>query len=583
MQGLESGPVFGGETPVVGGGPGDGEGVVGGDGVSVGPGVGGRLVLHGEAAPGEVDVQGPHLQAETAGVVQHGARGVEAHGLVVLHGAEELGRVVGLQVGGGVADDGEADRVALVEAVGGETLQLAEDLAGRFLGHAPLHGVVHEGGADLGHLLAALVAGHGAAQGVGLGGGEPRHQLGHPQHLLLVEDDPVGVAQGLGHGGVGQAHLLVAPAPVDERTDHLGLQGPRAVEGDGGDDVVEGALLQARGQVALAGRLQLEEPDRPSVGDDLVGGGVGGSEGVRVDPAAGALPDDVHRLRHRRVGAEPEDVHLDQAQVGDVVLVELDHRHPLRGPLQGSVIGDGLVGDDEAPQVRAQVDGEAVETLHQVEEGPVAGLVLQRALGQFGPLAGQVVAHLGGVAVTGHVLGEGVDLGGSEAHRLGRDAHGHAWRHGVDVGHHGHVLVTEGVVDVVDDLVAAGAAEVHVDVGHLPTVGVEEAFEEQVVTDGLRGGDVEHVTHQGVAGRAAAAAGDASRPGPAHDVVHHQEVVGESHLLDHGELVVEEFQRSGRHRPVEALHPPEAALGQQRVGGLTGRDGHLGEVVGAEF
>ena len=112
---------------------------------------------------------------------------------------------------------------------------------------------------------------------------KPGHQLGHAQHLLLVEDDPVGVAQGLGHGRVGQADLLVAPAAVDEGADHLGLQGSGAVEGDGGDDVVEGLLLQAGGQVALAGRLQLEEADGAAVGDDLVGGGVAGGEGVGVD------------------------------------------------------------------------------------------------------------------------------------------------------------------------------------------------------------------------------------------------------------------------------------------------------------
>ena len=59
--------------------------------------------------------------------------------------------------------------MALVESVGGETLQLAEDLTGGLLRHSPADGAADEGLADLGHLLPAAVAGHGAAEGVGVG------------------------------------------------------------------------------------------------------------------------------------------------------------------------------------------------------------------------------------------------------------------------------------------------------------------------------------------------------------------------------------------------------------------------------
>ena len=126
-------------------------------------------------------------------------------------------------------------------------------------------------------------------------------------------------------------------------------------------------------------------------------------------------------------------------------------------------------------------------------------------------------------------------------------------------------------------------AEVDVDVGHLPAVGVQEAFEKEVVAERLGGRDVEHVADQRVARRPPPRAGDALGAGPADDVVHHQEVVGEAQPLDHLQLVLEQGDGRGRHRAVEALDPAEAALGQQRVGGLVRRDGHLGEVVGAEF
>ncbi len=163
-----------------------------------------------------------------------------------------------LEVGGGVGDDREAHRVALVETVGGEALELAEDLAGGVGRDTVGHRLGHEGLADGGHLLPAAIAGHGAAEHVGLGGVETGHQLCHPQHLLLVEDDAVGVGQRFGHGGVGEGDGLDSPTPVDERPYHLRLQRSGAIEGDGGDDVVEGLLLEPGGQVALTGRLQLE-------------------------------------------------------------------------------------------------------------------------------------------------------------------------------------------------------------------------------------------------------------------------------------------------------------------------------------
>jgi hypothetical protein len=171
---------------------------------------------------------------------------------------------------------------------------------------------------------------------VGVGQVEPGHQLGDAEHLLLVKDHSVGVGDGLGHGGMGETDRLDAPAAVDEGTDHLGLQRTGSVEGDGGDDVVEVPLLEAGGEVALAGRFELEQPDGSPVADDLVGGGVVGGQVVGADEAPGALPDEVDGLRHRRVGTEAKDVHLDEAQGGDVVLVELDDHHPFGGHWRGA-------------------------------------------------------------------------------------------------------------------------------------------------------------------------------------------------------------------------------------------------------
>ena len=303
------------------------------------------------------------------------------------------------------------------------------------------------------------------------------------------------------------------------------------------------------------------------------------------------------RLRDGRVGAEAEDVHLDQAQGGDVVLVELDDHHPLGGPLERGVVGDGPVGDDEAPQVRAQVHGEGVEALDQVEEARVA------ALGRAGapsrgrrrgrrPAAASRAARARrrpGTRGCGRRPRGGARCLARALISVGANPRASATIRTAERGLMVLTLATtatfsvsESLVDVVYHLVPARGTEVHVDVGHLAAVGIEEPLEQQVVADRLAGGDVERVAHDGVAGAAPAAARDAPGARPPDDVVHHQEIMGESHLLDHAELLLEKLHRSGRHRLVAAGDAPEAALGQERVGGLALGDVDLGEVEGAQ-
>ncbi len=126
-------------------------------------------------------------------VVDDVTRAVEAHRLVVEDRSGELGRVVGLEPCARVADDGEARRVRLVEAVGGKPFELAEDL----LGHAELdtatESALDEVALDALHLGSAASFGHRAAQRVGLGEIEAGDGTRDEQDLLLVDDDAVGV------------------------------------------------------------------------------------------------------------------------------------------------------------------------------------------------------------------------------------------------------------------------------------------------------------------------------------------------------------------------------------------------------
>ena len=77
------------------------------------------------------------------------------------------------------------------------------------------------------------------------------------------------------------------------------------------------------------------------------------------------------------------------------------------------------------------------------------------------------------------LLGPRVLLAGGVAERLGHVAHRRLGPVGDDVGHLGRVVAAVALVDVLDDLLAAVALDVDVDVRRAVALGGEEALEQQ--------------------------------------------------------------------------------------------------------
>ncbi len=116
---------------------------------------------------------------------RHGV--VEAHGLVVEKSHDELGRVVALEVGARVGDEGEARRVGLGEAVEREGCDGADDVVGRLPHDPPLGHPSPELSLDVPHALLRALEAHGPAQFLGLAAREAGHGHGHAEELLLEE------------------------------------------------------------------------------------------------------------------------------------------------------------------------------------------------------------------------------------------------------------------------------------------------------------------------------------------------------------------------------------------------------------
>ena len=113
-------------------------------------------------------------------------------------------------------------------------------------------------------------------------------------------------------------------------------------------------------------------------------------------------------------------------------------------------------------------------------------------------------------------------------------------------------------VDVLDDLLAAVALDVDVDVRRAVALGRQEALEQQTERHGIRLGDAEGVADRAVGRAASPLAEDVGAVAELDEVPHDEEVAGEAEALDHLELVVDGVPGAGPQREVFVRRRPLA-------------------------
>ena len=353
------------------------------------------------------------------------------------------------------------------------------------------------------------------------------------------------------------------------------LDGAGPDDGDLDHQIVEFPRLGLVERLLLGSELDLEEADGVDRADHVVDARVVEREGVEVGTDAVAPLDQVQALGDGGEGAQPQQVHLDETEILDVVLVELDHHPALHGgALHRDHVDQRLAGDQHPADVDGEMPGRALDGSQDLEElpprqGPAGGVRLQA-----GRLQGVLHPPLS-PAVDG--LGQPVDDRLGEAHRLAHLAHRETGLEGDHVGDHPGPLRPVLVVDVLDHLLAVVGGEVDVDVRRPLVVDVEEALEEEVVGDRVHPGDAEQVGDDRVGGAAPPLAGDAVLPGPRHDLVDDQEELGQIGPLDDVELHLQPPGHLGGERPVAEPDLVLAEPVEDGEGGLPGGDGEAGE------
>ena len=522
-------------------------------------------ILHGGVGPRQVQVGGAHLHPVAAGVLDQGVGGVEPHGLGVQQGGAERRRVMVLDPATGVHQVGEGHRVALGEAVVGEGGQLLPDELDGVGRYAPAGGPGPEALVQGGHTLPAALGPHGLAQAVSLGGGEPGHVDGQLHQLLLEQRHPESPGQGVLTQWMQVGDRLAAVAAPYVWVHRPSLDGPGPDQGYLDHQVVEAAGPQPGQGGHLGPALDLEHPDGVGGADHVVDGLLLGQVGqVHLDTLVGG--DEVDGTVEGAQHAEPQQVELDQAHRCAVLLVPLqDAAIGHACPLDGAHLGQRAVADDHAPRVDAEVPG------------GIAQLV-----GQVGDLCRDAPALLPtGRADPRPALqppGEGVLLAGGVPEGPGHVTHRRAGPVGDDVGHLGGVAAPVAPVDVLDDLFAAPALDVDVDVGRTVPLRGEEPFEQQAQAHGVGVGYAEGVADGGVGRRPPTLAEDSGSPTELDQVPDHEEVAVESELPDDRQLVVDPGPRPGH-----PLGPPGPVPVGGPLLGQTTQVRHLVQPVGARI
>ena len=471
--------------------------------------------------------------------------------------------------------------MGLVEGVTGEGFDQVENLHRQglveALGGCPGHEVV----AFLGHQRGDLLA-HRLAHDVGCAQGVPGELLQYEQHLVLVDNDAVGLVQQFLQAGVRVGDRRPAVLGINEAVNVL--HRPRPVQGDHGGDVADVGRLELFDVTLHTGAFQLEYVGGVARGQQLEGLAVVQRQRLQIYLDSLAPANQLHGLVQDGKAGETEEVHLQQAEMRHRVHAELGHHHragflaPGR-TLQRHGLGQRLVGDENPGGVGADVVHQTFQPLrlvHQLVDGfgaVIGGL-------QFGADLESVLQAAG---LEGHHAGDAVHIAVAHPQGAAHVPQGGLGPQGSEGDYLGHAVAAVLVYDVVQHLVAPVVLEVHVYVGHFLAFHVQETLEDKAVLQGVNVGDAEAVEND--AGRRAAAHAE-EYLALAHeldDVPHHQEVVGELGVADDVQLVAQPLHGLLRGVGVTLPEPGLADLGQifvgvHAVGGLVARQVGLAEI-----
>src|SRR5690606_27169485 len=456
------------------------------------------------------------------------------HGPAIDKSTGEGGRFVAFEPAAGVGEQGEAGGVGFGEAVIAEALDLLEDALGKLQGVAPLKHALGEFFPVRCQAAPALPGGHGAAQLVCFTRRVAGGNYGYLHDLFLEQGYAEGTLEHFFQRRGWIADLFISMPTAQVGMHHVPLDRAGADDGYFDDQVVELLWPQSGQHAHLGSGLDLEYAYGVGPADHLVGRLVIRRDGRQGQFAAAVMANQVEAAAQRGEHAQGEDIHLEQADGVQIILVPLDHGAPFHGGIfYRHQAVQGLFGDDKAPRMLGQVPREADQLTAQ---GRYA--VQYRTVGVETSLA-QALGIGNAIAPAAAAAGQRVHLIRRQAQRLADIADRPGSMVAADHRGQGGAAPAIAVEDVLDDLFPTLVLKVDVDIRRLLAFPGQEAFEQQVGARRVDLGDAQGKTHRGVGRRAAALAENVLAAGEAHDVMHSEKVTLVFQLADQGQFLVE--------------------------------------------
>ncbi len=288
--------------------------------------------------------------------------------------------------------------------------------------------------------------------------------------------------------------------------------------------------------------------------------------------------DHLKRILQDRHHSQSEQIHLDDAHVGAVVLVPLDDDavgH--RGVFERDDLVEASLANHHAAGMLAEMPRQILDLLPETAED-LDGRVL-RVDARVVQVALQRLRGIDPFELIHH-LRQGVDeirLHREHLPDLARRAPAAIGDH---VGGHGSAQPAVFLIDVLNDALASIAArQIEIDIGPFAALFRQEPLEEQVHADRIDGGDAEAVAHGAVGGRPASLHENPLLAAEVHDVPDDQEIARQVELFDQVQLTLDLPRHMGLDRPIAIARAGLRDLPQERRHRLTCGHGVFREAI----
>ena len=473
-------------------------------------------------------------------------RRIEPHGLTVEQRAGEDRGLVALEPGGVVHQQCKAHGVRLWKAVFTKSQHLLVD-ALRELLRVPLGAhALKQPLAKRIQSAAPLPGAHRAAQCVRLPRGKARRDDRYLHHLFLEDRYAQRAMQHLAHLLARILHRLRAAAAPQIGVHHVALDGTGAHDRDLDDEIVVTLRLQARQHGHLRARLDLEHADGVGARDHSVHARILGGQLPERVMCAAVVVDEREGTLERRQHPQRQQIHFQQPQIVEVVLVPLHHGALWHGRvLDGHQLLEQPFRDHEAADVLRQVArkaGEAHQLVRQRQQPCEPGTA------RIKPCVAHALRDRRAPIPPLHDFREPAALGGAETKDPGEVAQRAARPVHDDRGGERGAVATVLAVDVLQHLLAPLVLEIDVDVGRLVALARDEALEQQRRAPlRVHRGDPQAVAHARVGRRTSALTQNPLAARVGDDVLNGEEVRLVAQLGNERELVLDGGTLALRH------------------------------------